>query len=94
MVRTVRVDLPIDSPKESLELCKEISEKHTALGLASPLNGFLDMVEFETKRASAAQKQKDGNTRQGDSQALHGPETLVSPTSRYLSIIVYPRGEG
>ena len=28
-----------------------------------------------------------------DSGALHGPETLVSPTSRYLSVIIYPRGE-
>lgn len=37
---------------------------------------------------------RQGDSLLFDSGALHGPETLVSPTSRYLSIIVYPRGEG
>jgi hypothetical protein len=37
---------------------------------------------------------KDGDSLLFDSSALHGPERLVSPTSRYLSIIIYPRGEG
>ncbi|WP_268801322.1 hypothetical protein [Sphingomonas sp. Root720] len=29
-----------------------------------------------------------------DSGPLHGPETPVSPTGRYLAIFIYPRGDG
>jgi transcriptional regulator with XRE-family HTH domain len=36
----------------------------------------------------------EGDTLLFDSSALHGPESLITPTSRYLSIIVYPRTTG
>jgi hypothetical protein len=72
MVRIIKVVLPIDKPDFTLKLCKKISLKHTALDTDSPLIGFLDMAEFESKRLDALQKQTDGDTRRGDSQALHG----------------------
>ncbi|TZG27405.1 helix-turn-helix domain-containing protein [Sphingomonas montanisoli] len=36
----------------------------------------------------------EGDTLLFDSSALHGPESLITPSSRYLSIIVYPRSSG
>ena len=72
MVRFIKVVLPIDKPEATLKLCKKASDKHIALGAGSPLNGFLDMVDFEAKRASAATLQTNGDTSSDDSQALYG----------------------
>lgn len=57
---------------------------------------FLHMIEGELvyRHGSESYVLKNGDSMLFDSGALHGPETLVSPTSRYLSIIVYPRNEG
>ncbi len=56
---------------------------------------FIHMLDGEVIYRHGAERYtlKNGDSLLFDSQALHGPETLVSPTSRYLSIIVYPRGE-
>ena len=57
---------------------------------------FIYMIEGEViyRHGSERYTLKQGDSLLFDSGALHGPEQLVSPTSRYLSIIIYPRGEG
>lgn len=57
---------------------------------------FIHMIDGEIiyRHGSERYTLKDGDSLLFDSGALHGPETLVSPTSRYLSIIIYPRGDG
>jgi transcriptional regulator with XRE-family HTH domain len=57
---------------------------------------FIHMIEGEVvyRHGSENYVLKDGDSLLFDSSALHGPERLVSPTSRYLSIIIYPRGDG
>lgn len=57
---------------------------------------FIHMVDGEIiyRHGSERYTLRDGDSLLFDSGALHGPETLVSATSRYLSIIIYPRGEG
>ena len=53
------------------------------------------MIEGEVRyrHGSESYVLKDGDSLLFDSSALHGPEQLISSTSRYLSIIVYARGE-
>jgi hypothetical protein len=51
--RNVRVELFVDEPDDTLKLCDAILEKHTALGVGSPLTGFFDMTEFAGKVTSA-----------------------------------------
>jgi len=57
---------------------------------------FIHMLEGEViyRHGTERYTLRDGDSLLFDSGALHGPEVLVSPTSRYLSIFVYPRGEG
>lgn len=57
---------------------------------------FIHMIDGEIiyRHGSERYTLKDGDSLLFDSGALHGPETLVSPTSRYLSVIIYPRGDG
>lgn len=56
---------------------------------------FIHMIEGEVRyrHGSESYVLKDGDSLLFDSGALHGPEQLISSTSRYLSIIVYARGE-
>jgi len=56
---------------------------------------FIFMLEGEViyRHGSERYTLSPGDSLLFDSGALHGPEALVSPTSRYLSIIIYPRGE-
>ncbi len=57
---------------------------------------FIHMIEGAVVYRHGAERYtlSDGDSLLFDSGALHGPERLVSATSRYLSIIIYPRGEG
>jgi transcriptional regulator with XRE-family HTH domain len=57
---------------------------------------FIHMLDGELsyRHGSETYVLKDGDSLLFDSGALHGPERLISPTSRYLSIFIYPRGEG
>ncbi|KRB86423.1 XRE family transcriptional regulator [Sphingomonas sp. Root710] len=56
---------------------------------------YIFMIEGEViyRHGSERYTLREGDSLLFDSGALHGPETLVSPTSRYLSIIIYPRGD-
>lgn len=51
--RVVTVDIPTDSPATFIQLCKDIVAKHTALGVASPLNGKVDMAFMATGTTNA-----------------------------------------
>lgn len=57
---------------------------------------FIHMLDGELsyRHGSDTYVLKDGDSLLFDSGALHGPEKLISATSRYLSIFIYPRGEG
>lgn len=57
---------------------------------------FIHMLEGEVVYRHGGERYtlSEGDSLLFDSGALHGPEKLVSPTSRYLSIIIYPRGDG
>ena len=67
-MKYVRVDVPIRSPEGTLKLAKKTVKKHTDLGVNSPLTGFVDMVLFESKRASAEALQEAGDKADGDAQ--------------------------
>ena len=56
---------------------------------------FIHMLDGEItyRHGSECYPLRTGDSLLFDSGALHGPETLVSASSRYLSIIIYPRGE-
>ncbi len=71
MAKFVRVDMPVNSPKETLSLCVEIIERDTLLGAASPLAGFVDMAVFATKHTNANTKQKAGNKSADDAQTTY-----------------------
>src|SRR5512139_663364 len=53
---------------------------------------FIYMLEGEVvyRHGGAAYRLRPGDSRLFDSTALHGPESLVTRSSRYRSIIVYP----
>lgn len=51
--RNVRVEIFVNEPDETLTLCDAIIEKHTALGVGSPLTGFFDMTAYAAKVTSA-----------------------------------------
>lgn len=56
---------------------------------------FLHMLTGEVLYRHGAQtyRLREGDSLMFDSSALHGPETMISPGARYLSIIVYPRSQ-
>jgi len=60
MAKFIRVNLPVDSPDGTTNLCDDIIEQHTALGAASPLTGFVDMAVFATKNTNAKALRKTG----------------------------------
>jgi hypothetical protein len=72
MERFVKVELPINNSDDTLKLCTAVVAKDTLRGATSPLNGFVDMAAFETKRASAETKRQQANAAREDSEALHG----------------------
>jgi DNA-binding XRE family transcriptional regulator len=53
---------------------------------------FIYMLDGEVtyRHAGGLYHLKPGDALMFDSTALHGPEQLLTPTTRYLSIIVYP----
>jgi hypothetical protein len=55
--KTVTVKMHRRKPRKFLKLLTNITEHHTELGAASPLQnaGFIDMTDFETKRQQAQQ---------------------------------------
>ena len=55
---------------------------------------FLHMLEGEVhyRHGASSYHLKPGDSLLFDSSALHGPEKLSGAVTRYLSIIVYPRG--
>jgi len=73
---------------------RENAEAHT--GFRHSGVEFIHMLEGEVvyRHGGEQYRLKDGDSLLFDSGALHGPEKLISPTSRYLSIIIYPRGDG
>jgi transcriptional regulator with XRE-family HTH domain len=56
---------------------------------------FIYMLEGEVnyRHGSETYHLKEHDALLFDSSALHGPQSLVGPESRYLSIIIYPRHE-
>lgn len=60
-MKFIKVKLPFRNSAGTLKLAQAVSEKHTALGAASPLTGFVEMAVFESRRANAAQLQKEGD---------------------------------
>lgn len=72
---------------------RENAEAHT--GFRHSGVEFIHMLEGEVVYRHGGERYnlRDGDSLLFDSGALHGPEKLVSPTSRYLSIIIYPRGD-
>lgn len=60
--------------------------RHETLELIYMLEG-----EIIYHHAGSTYKLAPGDTMLFDSRALHGPEELLSPTIRYLSIIIYNR---
>jgi len=75
----------------------------TLKGNSAPFTGFhhsgtefIFMVEGELtyRHGNEVYHLRPGDSLLFDSRALHGPETLLSETSRYLSIIAYPSSRG
>lgn len=56
---------------------------------------FIYMLQGEVnyRHGSQTYHLKEGDALLFDSSALHGPESLVGPETRYLSIIIYPRNQ-
>jgi transcriptional regulator with XRE-family HTH domain len=57
---------------------------------------FIYMLEGEVsyRHGNGLYHLRVGDALLFDSTALHGPEEILSDTARYLSIIIYPGGEG
>ncbi len=68
MAKYVRITLPIDQPKESLELADAIIKKNTAEGAGSSLADVIDIADFTAKAASA--KAKRASAAEKDQAAL------------------------
>lgn len=68
--KTSRIELPIGKHDKFLTLCKDITTKHEAMGVDSPLH-HLDMDEFKKKTTEASKKLKEGRKLHKDSE----PET-------------------
>jgi DNA-binding XRE family transcriptional regulator len=73
----------------------------TLKGGAAPFTGFhhsgtefIFMLDGELtyRHGSEVYRLRPGDSMLFDSRALHGPETMLSETSRYLSIIAFPAG--
>lgn len=50
--RTIRAEIPVDSPNKMLDLCESITEKHEELGGGSPIV-IVDMAAFKTRHLQA-----------------------------------------
>lgn len=70
--RNVDVTIPTDSPAEFLTLCNAIISQHTALGVASPLNGKVDMDFFADTTATAQTNFTNAEENRGIKEAQHG----------------------
>lgn len=75
--KTIRVDIPIDKPDETIKLCEDINEKHIALGVNSPLTSFFDMAAFIAKALDAKQKRKDARIADGKSQSSYNQSATL-----------------
>lgn len=55
---------------------------------------FIYMLEGELtyRHGNADYRMRQGDSLLFDSGTLHGPETMHTPASKYLSIIIYPKG--
>ncbi|MEP7169461.1 MAG: hypothetical protein ABI855_08850 [Bacteroidota bacterium] len=69
--KNVRVNMPVNMPAETIELCEGIIEKNTALGAASVLNAFFDMPAFGTKTVDAKALRKRAKKDEGESQSKY-----------------------
>jgi hypothetical protein len=72
MAKSVRITLPVNQPKESLELSDAIIKKDTAEGMSSSLAGVVDVADFtakvslaKSKRATAADKEVEAQSKYG-----------------------------
>lgn len=71
---------------------REDAAPHT--GFAHSGVEFLYMLEgaLRYRHGSASYEMRPGDSLLFDSSALHGPEMMHTSASKYLSIIIYPKG--
>ncbi|MES2620800.1 MAG: hypothetical protein V4615_08105 [Bacteroidota bacterium] len=69
--KNIRIDIPDDKPENLLELGEDIAERHTTLGLASPLIDNVDMAVFEPMVTDARALVDNWDTLKGESQSIH-----------------------
>ena len=75
--RTVRVDIPLDSPESFITLCKAIVEQHTTLGVASPLNGKINMTVFATNVTAADTAFSDAEDLRAEKESKHEEALMI-----------------
>ncbi len=76
--RTVTVDIPTDSPETFIQLCNYIIEQNTALGVASPLVGKIDMATYTGNVATAETDFNTAATQRGIKEAKHGEALMLA----------------
>lgn len=73
--RTVEVNLFSDSPESFIQLCQDIVDRHTALGVNSPLTGKIDMIVFENTTNEANTAFKEAGELRGIKETKHAQAT-------------------
>lgn len=68
---TIRVDLPIGNLENTFALAQKIIDKHTALGVGSPLTGQLDMAIMASLLSSAQAARTPALQSDNEKQAWH-----------------------
>lgn len=71
MSTNVKVEIPKDSPKKTIELCDAIILKHTNDGASSSLTALLDMALFGTRLANIKQLRKDAAENAGKAEGRY-----------------------
>jgi len=72
---------------------EENAEAYTAFSHGGVELIYMLEGQVQYRHGSESYHLSEGDTLLFDSGALHGPEALITPHSRYLSIIVYPRNQ-
>jgi hypothetical protein len=65
--RTIRVDIPVDSPDGMLDLCEAVTARHEALGGGSPIT-LVDMAVFKANHIEARTQHNTGNNKHKEAE--------------------------
>lgn len=75
--RTVRVEIPTESPDKFITLAGAIVAQNTAEGAASPLSGKIDMAVYASRATDAGTMFNNAASKRAEKEAKHGEALAI-----------------